>query len=116
MQSRAQRNPGGGVWQPLRWPVNLRATLREQGVCDLPVKIVDISLTGCCVSTGFRTKVGAPARLAIADFTPFRATIVWSDQSRAALQFEHPLHLAVVRHIISLGPVSDEQNPARVSA
>ncbi len=91
------------IWHPLRWPVELDAMLREQGVCTLPVKIVDISMTGCRIATGYRTRVGAWARLSIDGFVSFKATIVASDLHHAKLQFDQPLYPSVMRHIVALG-------------
>ena len=77
--------------------------LREQGVCALPVRVVDISLTGCRVATGYRTRIGAWVRLSIGSFMPFKATIVASDLDHAKLQFDQPLYPSVMRHIVAMG-------------
>lgn len=94
-------------WQALRWPVALPAMLREQGVCALPVEIIDVSVTGCRLSTGYRTRIGAWARLSVGPFAPFKARIVWSDQFHATLHFDEPIHQSVLRHLVVMGRVAD---------
>lgn len=93
---------------PWRWPVDLPATVQEHRSCAFDIRVLDISLSGCRLWAGFRLKPGRRARLKIDGFAPFDATIIWSEDWYAALRFDHPLHLAVLRHFVSRYPAADD--------
>lgn len=104
---------------PWRWPVDLPATVQEHRSCAFDVRIVDLSLTGCRLWAGFRLKPGRQARIAVEAFAPFDATIIWSEHWYAGLRFRHPLHLAVLHHLVAGHPVPSidtlPTNPIAVS-
>ena len=91
----------GAAW---RWPVDLPAKVQEHRSCAFDVRIVDLSLTGCRLWAGFRLKPGRAAKIAVEGFAPFDATIMWSENWYAALRFRHPLHSAVLHHLVAGHP------------
>lgn len=114
MMARVDRRPSrDGIAQvPWRWPVDLPATLAEHRGCAFDVRIIDLSLTGCRLWAGFRLTPGRPARITVEAFAPFDATIVWSENWYAALRFRHPLHPAVLRHLVTGHPAAEGEEPA----
>lgn len=92
--------PAAPPQRSLRWAVLIDAQLHEPDSCPLPVRIVDLSASGCRLWVGYRLIPARPARLMIPDLRPVRATILWAREWYAGLGFTEPLHPAVVRHLI----------------
>ena len=92
------------IWVPWRWPIELAATVQEQGSCPLDVSIVDLSLTGCRVWAGFRLTAGRPARIVIDGFAPLRGHVVWAEDWYAALRFDTHIHTSVLTHLVARHP------------
>ena len=87
----------------LRWSVDLVVKFREHKSCTLPVKLIDVSVTGCRLQTGFRLKSKEDAMIVLPGFEPLVARIVWNHDGQTGLRFVVPLHRAVVEHIYRLG-------------
>jgi len=103
----APPTPGSGA--PWRWPVDLPARIQEQRSCAFDIRVLDLSLTGCRLWAGFRLRPLARAKLIVDGFAPFGATIMWSEHWFAALRFDQPLHLSVLRHLVACHPPGLEE-------
>ena len=98
-------------WRGLRWPVNIDVTLQEHRSCPLEVKLLDISTSGARLWAGYRVRLGDRAILRIPALQPIKGELVWSREWQAAIRFDTALHLAVVRHIVSLSQDHDGLPP-----
>lgn len=87
----------------LRWSVDLIVKFREHKSCILPVKLLDVSITGCRLETGFKLKSKEDAIIVIPGFEPLVARIVWNRDKQTGLRFVVPLHRAIAEHIYRLG-------------
>lgn len=102
MERRSTRD--AGEWTPWRWPVDMAATVQEQGSCPFAIKVVDLSLTGCRIWAGFRLTPGRPARITMDGFAPLRGRVVWAEDWYAAIAFDRLIHTSVLTHLISRHP------------
>ncbi|WP_293990683.1 PilZ domain-containing protein [Sphingomonas sp.] len=66
---------------------------RETGV------IQNLSVGGCAISAPGYYPVGARIFVNISKFQSFAGQVVWNDGARMGVQFDTPLHPAVVDHI-----------------
>lgn len=103
--TRAARRPASPIdSSALRHAVCVMAELREPMSCFLPVRVVDISTTGCRAWTGFRLAEGRPVRLKLPGLPPLRAVTVWSEGAYAGFRLDAALHPAIPYHLAALYP------------
>lgn len=60
------------------------------------VTVVDLSQGGCGVETSAWLEAGARVWLKLPGLQSWPARVAWADGARAGLQFDNPLHAAVV--------------------
>lgn len=104
--------PARHDWRPIRWPADVAAEVREPRSCPLPVRIVELSISGCRVWAGFRLRTGGPAIVQVAGLAALAGRIVWARDWQASIAFDAPLHPAVVRHIVGLSGDARGQPPS----
>lgn len=76
-----------------RWNVSLRAD----------VSLLDISLHGCQISFGAAPMlVGTVVFIRLADSCTLRSAVRWSNAFGMGLEFDHPLHPAVLEHLVTV--------------
>ena len=61
-----------------------------------PVAVVDLSQGGCGIETSAYLEAGARVWLKLPGLQSWPARVAWVDGVRAGLQFDNPLHAAVV--------------------
>lgn len=71
---------------------------REQGM------IINLSAGGCAIEAPGYHSVGARVFVMITNFQSFPGKVVWANDGRIGVEFEVPLHPAVVDHIARLNP------------
>jgi hypothetical protein len=99
-----RRTPSEFTYSSLRWTVSLDAEVCEPLSCFLPLRIIDLSLSGCRVWAGYRLTTGRAVRIAIPGLAPIRATTIHAEQGYASFHFDTPLHPAILRHLVDGNP------------
>ena len=69
---------------------------RETGTVE------NLSVGGCAISAPGDYAVGARLFVTIAHFQSFAGHVVWHNEDRFGVEFENPLHPAIVDHIARL--------------
>lgn len=87
----------------LRHPVTVPGTVSHPGREDITVTLLDISETGAQIERNTELAQGALIRLAFAGFAPVDASIVWSSPRAYGLQFDGPIHHALVERVVQIG-------------
>ena len=89
--------------QYVRRPVHIGAGL---GANDRPasaIVVVDLSTHGCGFEATCHIETGARVWLKLPGLESWPARIAWADQGRGGLEFDRPLHEAVVERYARLG-------------
>lgn len=66
--------------------------------------IENLSVGGCAITARGTYTVGARYFVTIAHFQSFPGRVVWCNGERFGIEFETPLHPAIVDHIARLNP------------
>ncbi len=82
-----------------RFPLLIKAGLREPGSTKFSVDVRDLSVTGFRCETSFSLKVGARVWLTIPGLSPLEAQTMWQDRYVYGFAFTAPLHPAVLDHL-----------------
>lgn len=90
-----------------RIALQLRASARDCGRDDIPVRIVDISTHGCRIETLDHLFSGPPT-LVIADFGAVPSRTVWQHGGLAGLEFLTPLSDTVIDRLLEAHSASTE--------
>ncbi len=104
MSREPRRTPTPAEFSPLRRAVAIDAEICEPLSCFLPIRIVDLSLSGCRAWAGFRLTEGRSVRLAIPGLAPVRATTISAQQGYAGFRFDTPLHPSILQHLVARYP------------
>ena len=86
-----------------RWALRLPLTVRLPDATRRDATIEELSASGCRVRLATRACLGDRLRLHVDGFTSFNGTLIWNDGAQCGLQFERPLHIAVVDHLVRRG-------------
>ena len=84
----------------LRHQVHIGGGLAANIKPSSPVVVTDLSTGGCGIELGIELERGARVWLRMPGLENLPARVVWSEEGRAGLAFDHPLHAAVVRHLV----------------
>jgi hypothetical protein len=87
----------------LRHPVKVPGTVSHPGLADVTVTLTDISDTGCQIERVATFDKGGLIRLSFAGFAPVDAAIMWSSPRAYGLQFDAPIHPALVDKVVQIG-------------
>jgi hypothetical protein len=60
------------------------------------VTVIDLSPGGCGIETGIDLEVGARVWLKLPGLESWPSRVAWSEQGRAGLAFDRPMHEGVV--------------------
>ena len=73
-------------------PAGLRAPERPFS----PVTVIDLSRNGCGIEVQSHVEAGARVWIALPNLESWPARVCWATDGRAGLEFDRPLHPAVV--------------------
>lgn len=82
--------------------VHVPAVLRSSTVGRINGVITDISILGCQMRVVQHLVKGTYLLVQVPTFEPFGARVVWAEDGLVGFEFTHPLHQAVVDHIIDM--------------
>ncbi|HEX2764709.1 MAG TPA: PilZ domain-containing protein [Allosphingosinicella sp.] len=88
-----------------RTAISLAASLRERGRTAFTVRLVDLSAQGCRVDTGSDLDAGAWIWLKLPGLEPRYSRIAWSRGGFTGIEFEAPLHDAVIDALAAIDRV-----------
>lgn len=83
-----------------RHPVQVEGVLRA-GAAAHGVVVTDISEQGCRIVRPAGLAGGGAVTLGVGGFAPFEATVVWTSPGAAGLQFDQPVHRALIDRLVS---------------
>jgi hypothetical protein len=86
----------------LRIPVSLEGVMGSTQMGKRKVELLDLSCSGCCVSTVVNLEVGSHVVITMPDLAPLGAQVRWRHVGSMGLRFSSPLHPAVVSRIRAL--------------
>ena len=79
-----------------RLPVEINAGLGPAERPSSPVTVFDLSTHGCGIELRSHAEPGARVWIKLPGLEAWSSRIVWADGERAGLEFDRPLHPAVV--------------------
>ena len=85
----------------LRHQVQIGGGLAAHIKPSTPVAVTDLSTGGCGIEVSFELEQGARVWLRMPGLENLPARVAWAEGNRAGLAFDHPLHPAVVQHLVS---------------
>lgn len=92
-QAKCEARRAVGLLGKVRWSVSLRAD----------VYLLDLSLRGCRIQFAAEPmSVGTAVFIRPADLCTLRSTVRWSTAYAMGLEFDHPLHPAVLEHLVTV--------------
>lgn len=89
--------------QYVRQPVHIGAGLGANDRPTSSIVVVDLSTHGCGFEAGFHLEPGARVWLKLPGLESWAARIAWTDEGRGGLEFDRPLHDAVVERYGRMG-------------
>lgn len=88
-----RREPRGSIAMP--------GAIRHNVTCRTPVSISDLSARGCRVwTTDDSIGVGSCVFVRLNDLAPLRATARWRRGASVGLEFDQPLYIPVLDHLL----------------
>ena len=66
----------------------------------LQILVTDLSVGGCGIELDAELETGGRVWVKLPGLENLPARVAWTDDRRAGLEFDHPLHPAVVEHVI----------------
>ena len=89
--------------QYVRRPVSIGAGLGANDRPSSSVIVVDLSTHGCGFEATCHLETGARVLLKLPGLESWPARIAWTEEGRGGLQFDRPLHDAVVERYARMG-------------
>jgi hypothetical protein len=87
----------------VRHQVQVGAGLSANIRPSTPVSITDLSCGGCGIETELLLNPDDRVWLKLPGFEAWPCKVVWAEDGRAGLAFDHSLHPAVVDHVVASG-------------
>lgn len=88
-----------------RGNVEMPGALRHNVTCRSNVSVSDLSVRGCRIATSAEgIAVGASVFVRLSELAPLRATVRWSGKGMVGLEFNQPLYIPVLDHLLNLWP------------
>ncbi|WP_407696056.1 PilZ domain-containing protein [Sphingomicrobium lutaoense] len=84
-----------------REPLAAFVTVRETGRSRNAASIVNVSRGGCQISTVNRLVQGERIWVKFPGFDSIEATVRWSEEFTAGVEFVRPLHPAMLDHLLA---------------
>lgn len=85
----------------LRGSVVMPGGVRHSLTRRASVSIADLSANGCRIeTTDEEIAIGSPVFVRLDGLAPLRATVRWRDAGVAGLEFDHPLYIPVMDHLL----------------
>ena len=94
--------PGAERRRAPRLAISLAASLRERGRNACSVRLVDLSALGCRLELGSDIPQGSWVWLRLPGIEPRFSRVAWSRGGFAGIEFETPLHEAVLDALVGL--------------
>lgn len=92
-----------------RLPVNAFVSLKQFGSSRSNRALMyDLSTKGCSLVTNMPLRTGGKILVRIPGLEFWSATVVWRREEAAGVEFEKPLHPAVVEHYAKFYPAPEE--------
>ena len=85
----------------LRHPVEVEGQLSTVPGGPVTVRLTDISEEGCRIVRPRALTRDTAITLSFGGFTPFDATVVWTSPAAAGLQFDQPVHSALIAQVVA---------------
>ena len=99
-----------------RLALALPAQLRERGNSAESVQLVDLSAHGCRIETAVELSAGSFVWLKLPGLETIWCRVMWSRPAFAGLEFDVPLHEAVVERLASEGGGAPDSRLATLEA
>lgn len=90
----------GWVDREDRVTTRLRADVRLSGTSRIPAVIIDLSTTGFHLRCEESLRPGSQIWIRVGSLAPLMARVIWRDAFCAGCAFEHPLHPAILKHLV----------------
>ena len=88
-----------------RGNVAMPGTIRHNVTCRSSVAISDLSARGCrIVTTDEGISAGTSLFVRLNHLAPLRATVRWRGQGNMGLEFDQPLYIPVLDHLLDQWP------------
>ena len=85
----------------LRGSVAMPGRVRHNITRRANVAIADLSAHGCRIEAAeAEVAIGSPVFVRLDGLAPLRATVRWQDGAIAGLEFDHPLYIPVLDHLL----------------
>jgi len=89
--------------QSVRQPVQIGAGLGANNRPSSSIIVVDLSIHGCGFEATCHLETGARVWLKLPGLESWPAKIAWVEENRGGLEFDRPLHDAVVERYARMG-------------
>ena len=86
--------------QAVRQPVQIGAGLGANNRPSSSIIVVDLSIQGCGFEATCHLETGARVWLKLPGLESWPARVAWAEEGRGGLQFDRPLHEAVVERYV----------------
>lgn len=87
-----------------RWALRLPVTVRTPDLDKRPAILIELSTLGCRLEIATMSASGTMFLVSLPGLAPRAARLAWNDGMRCGFQFEAPLHIAVVDHLVRTNP------------
>ena len=85
-----------------RGTVAMPGAIRHNVTCRSNVSVGDLSARGCRILTRDEgITVGTSVFVRLNELAPLRATVRWRGEGSAGLEFDHPLYIPVLDHLLN---------------
>lgn len=79
---------------------NLLARIRSKGMEVIGIEVLDLSLAGCMIHTnGWALREDQRVSVTLADLASLHGKVLWIENGRAGILFDHLLNEAVYEHL-----------------
>lgn len=88
----------------MRHPVQIGGGLGDNGRASVPITVIDLSTSGCGIETANHLEHDSRVWLKLPGLASLPCRVAWFSDGHAGLNFENPMHPAVVEHISAQSP------------
>lgn len=86
----------------MRGRVIMPGAIRHNVTCRAEVAIADLSTSGCRINRpGQDLAIGSAVFVRLHELAPLRAMVRWNQAGLTGLEFEQPLYIAVLDHLLN---------------
>jgi hypothetical protein len=88
----------------MRQPVQVGGGLSDNSRASVPITVTDLSTSGCGIETMNHLEQDSRVWVKLPGLASVPCRVVWFRDGRAGLDFDNPMHQAVVDHICARSP------------